>query len=984
MNGDLSHWGRRLGDHFRELASIRGNAGGRPLFALEHNLKLPEIEALRASIHKHIAQNPPFEEHALAWIVYAAELGYEYSGDEYWQTFEEQTPGWTVHGDRYWIRNCFRMFQNKFRGARPSGAWAEHFSIICWPITHAILPQDLQRQLARILYEIRHSFSADLFESPHKLGEYIAARSWNGTSRFQNFAQETDLVGQISAALLLQGQLVTDSLIHPATLKRISADLDRERRAREWLSGARRFAQERMKISGQALGHRTGSVSARRPEEARTEVAALGIEPSLVLRPNATDASRWEVFLKIPDLSHLLLRFPNTRDILMGSRCLVAGMSGRPLARGRCLHGAQSIKLSLWPSNDEVLLQFEQKDALLEYLLRTECLLRPGPIWLFKIASDGLAYESRSLRVRPGHHYIIITTAGPISSNNYVQPIDLECKGVHAAILELPTALTEDWDEALRRLGLVQAKTIEVWPAGLGAVVWDGEGHGEWLASERPCLAIQTDHPISSLLVSMEAMPSISLELKSLTPGEPIFVQLPQLPVGLHTIRLSTRITSSAEVEPLGDLDVVMRIREARPWSPGISPNGPLVVLIDPPSPTIEELWEGRVEISLLGPTGRKVKCSVSLGENEAREITLIKDLPPITLPVTPDFWRLHFEKYFKETREAQLAYDTARLCDIKFTCDELGAFSVRCEREFTPLRWAVHRNGKSHVARLLDDSGYDTPPQVLRMAFEAPLTEQPLKPATTYEVPTEGGLYVARQGRYSAAVIIPPSVRALVDLQCDPFIDARERSTNSVLRLVSAARTWGSARLPGDLFSMIFQRDVLRTLALHIFRLIGGETWATAEIFAENNPSKRTNLKQEISKRREEASIGFELVSACPALSATTCDKRVQHMASLATKFHVVSPGPRREIIISRSVVRRVRPTGAKNPMWLSELALRLASAPAEVEEWAGEDLRTGVARLFEVPSLARAARFLVITTHWHLDSRVAPGEIYASWSWK
>ena len=40
-------------------------------------------------------------------------------------------------------------------------------------------------------------------------------------------------------------------------------------------------------------------------------------------------------------------------------------------------------------SADEVLLQFERSNEQLNFLLRTECLLRPGPNWLFRIASDG-------------------------------------------------------------------------------------------------------------------------------------------------------------------------------------------------------------------------------------------------------------------------------------------------------------------------------------------------------------------------------------------------------------------------------------------------------------------------------------------------------------------------------------------------------------------------------------------------------------------
>ena len=84
-------------------------------------------------------------------MVYAAELGYRYSGDEYWQTFEAQTPGWAQSANRECIRSVFEKFSDTFGGARPSGAWANWFSIISWPVTHAVLPADLQRQFARLL-----------------------------------------------------------------------------------------------------------------------------------------------------------------------------------------------------------------------------------------------------------------------------------------------------------------------------------------------------------------------------------------------------------------------------------------------------------------------------------------------------------------------------------------------------------------------------------------------------------------------------------------------------------------------------------------------------------------------------------------------------------------------------------------------------------------------------------------------------------------
>ena len=143
--------------------------------------------------------------------------------------------------------------------------------------------------------------------------------------------------------------------MHPETLRRIGEDLDQERRAREWLRGARQSARERRQVRGlQGRGTRYTNIS--RLDDAREEITALGIEPRLMLRPTNSSNVLWEVSLDIPDLSHLLLRFPKIRPILTGSRCVVAGASGRPLARGRCLHGTQRVRLTQWPRADDVLL----------------------------------------------------------------------------------------------------------------------------------------------------------------------------------------------------------------------------------------------------------------------------------------------------------------------------------------------------------------------------------------------------------------------------------------------------------------------------------------------------------------------------------------------------------------------------------------------------------------------------------------------------
>lgn len=961
MPTDLAQWNERLSRHFSELRQARRRAEDLPLFALEHGLNPADLQDLSEGIRRHILNGGPLQAHALAWIVYASEIGYRYSGDEYWQTFEADTPGWAFRGDRSWVRARFRSFHTEFGGAEPTGAWAEHFSIICWPITHAILPKDLQQQLARILYDLRHSFSKELLESPTSLGEAVAARSWNATARFQKLAQETALIGQIAAALLLQGDVGSDTLIHRATLQRIVQDLERKRLGREWLKDARRFAQERARVRGLSMGQPKDALTPRKPEEARAEAIALGIEPLLVLRPTDASKNSWDVSLEIPELSHLLVRFPDALEVLSGSRCSVAGATGRPLARGRLLHGPQRVALSRWPKSDEVLLKFEPSHSLLEFLLRTDCLLRPGPSWLFKIATDGIAYEMRGRRVRAGGKYVLVTLGNTAISAAHARPITLHCQGVMGALLELPDALTPDWEAELQHLGVTQAKSIEVWPAGLAAAAWDGEGYGEWLTSEQPCLAISCDHSVSELLVSMHQ--DDPLNISDIRPGEPIFVELPKLALGLHKVSFAARGSGGDAVESIGDLDVLMRVREVRAWSPGISPHGPLSVDIDPTAPTLEQFWEGQLEIAIRGPVGRPVKCRVSLESSRPDFPVFSRVLPSLNLPTGNAQWQRHFDEHFRKLKDCQRSYDEARRCELEFSADEFGKFTLVCEREFRPLRWAIRRTGDVQVAKLYEDVGADEKPAVSRITFERPSEIEQLETATEYPAPAKGGLYLARLREFSAAIILGPIVHTFEDLALTPTIAPKDRSVQTVLQLVDCSSIWAAARLPGDIVTVVQRLRVLRALTSHLSYVVAEGGWADAEAAAsKGNSEGLITLRRAISRNREAAEIGNALSVEIVTLSKMAIHSRADRFAALARLFLQLPVADHR---------------------WICELALRLASHPMHVRAWAEDRLNAGIIKLLERPTLMRAARFLVISSDRELKSSISRDELYAGWSW-
>lgn len=961
MTVPLDEWQTRLSQHFSLLHQQRGE---QPLFALEHGLECAEIADLANAARSYVATWSPSRMHSLVWIVYAAEVGYGYSGDEYWQSFEAKTPGWSFRGDRGWLRDCFEWFRDAFGGAAPKGPWANHFTIICWPITHSILPLDLQRQLARILYELRHSFSADMFESPATLGHFIAAHSWNATSRFQNLAEEPQFIGQIAAALLLQGEFGTSSLLHPTALKRISSDLDRERVARGWLHTARRVAQERATVRGLSFA-RSGMFSPRSlPHEVRAEVLTLGIEPSIVLRPADSTRSSWEAHLDIPDLSQLLIRFPSSREVLTQSRCTVTGSTGRPLARGQCLFGSQQVPLKRWPRHDEVLLQFDKRDPQLEALFRTECLLRPGPLWLFRIASDGLAYEVRNLRVRPAQQYIVVR-AGAVTDPE-LPLVTLGCEGVTGHLLALPEALDSRLEPVLNRLGLRQSKSIEVWPAGLTPAQWDSDGHGEWLASERPCLGIRADHSVSAIIVSIGMGASMPLAIDNVNPGGISFIELPQLPVGLHTIRFSTRRCGSTAVDPVGDLEVLMRIRESRPWSLNGGPQGPLLARIEPVNPTLEQLWEGRADIAFQGPAGRQLKCSASLHDT-ITETGKVVQLPPLTLPVETTTWARHFHRHFQEQKGIADAYDTARACELQFTADELGSFALRCERESTPLRWVLRRVTSGYELRLLNDSGAPGTAQIVRRSFERPHQEETLASASVYAVPAAGGMYVAKLNGHTATILAPPIVEGFAQIGCKPVLNY-SGDTRAVLAAAwSDAELWTAAKPSGHMFSITRQSIVRFAILRHSMRLLCGDEWAKTEDEFLDGAKSLGYLQRAVWKAGHEAEIAERLRKNCTSLSTADMLTRIREMAWVA-KF---LEGPRSQI----------HDTAFD---WLGEFVLRVVSDPAEVKQWATRRLDEGTSYLLEHPTFVRAARFLVVITDKELNSKGFSHELYASWRWR
>ena len=238
----------RLQAHFRSLANTRERSGF-PIFALEHGLNPAELEHINALLRARHRARLPLAPHRLLWVVLASEAGYGYTGDEYWPSFQEKIPTWQFH-DRPKIKSWFTRFQESYGGVEPTGPWAEHFSIIAWPITHALLPRYLQRQFARLLYDLRFRLASGSSFDTGSIGRLLAGHVSHASTRFREFLQQEELTGQIVVALLRRESAGATELIHTPTLERIVADLEQVRSSREWLKETRRV------VSGSLHRHR--------------------------------------------------------------------------------------------------------------------------------------------------------------------------------------------------------------------------------------------------------------------------------------------------------------------------------------------------------------------------------------------------------------------------------------------------------------------------------------------------------------------------------------------------------------------------------------------------------------------------------------------------------------------------------------------------------------------------------------------------------
>lgn len=850
--GPLDQWQGRLEQHFGGLAASRGRSG-HPVFALEHGLNEADLAIIPQILDHQLRTGIRIIDHWLVWAVYAAESGYRYDGHEYWQSFESGMRRWRDVGRREQLRIFFRRFHRKYNGFVPTGAWADHFSNICWPISHAILPRYFQEQFARAMFDARHQLARMRGASAAEAGDILARNAWDSSKRFQEFLEQPELAGRIAQAMLGQSDSGGTSPLSETTLARIVADLNRLRNAGEWLKAARQTVNDRFTGVYKPRADEAAERPAH-PDRPSAAPAPITVRPSLLL--HRTEGGSWSPILEIPAFDDVAKLSIDLTRFLQTTRCAIVGTGGTWLPGGWTLYGAQRRSLQTWPTSDAPLITFEKPNGTLDNILKGECRMSAGPVWLFRIGSDGIGREVLGLHVRPSQRYVLLSRT-PLALNlTFAKDAQATCEGISALSLDVPANLDHKDTAELYRFKIQVSRSINVWPAGLCAPKWDGDGHAEWLSTEEPCIGIHHDHPVEDYVVTLND--GAEVRIGGAPAGRSIFVRLPRLQPGRHVLSIRPKRIGIAPHAPVmkeleGRLE--FKVRDPRPRKLGVSAHSGLVVLVDPVNPSLAEFWDGSVRLSVIGPESREVSCRIALTGPD-RQIVLDEDVGRFHLPLTPNQWTQKF-RGFANTAARAWAYLSATQGKLIVKADDLGEFTLNLERSTTPLRWACRFVQHRAELKLLDDTGNNTAATVRFYPFRQPYSAQALTTADDterYETDETGGLYEAVQGALRDVLCVSNAPASMRPNQLLVIPDLRGAPHDSALAL-DTIDLWNKARLAGPLADSRRAR-ILSALLDQLYQRYCGAPWIQAEQSAVFHQDARDRLKQLVDTRPSYAAV--------------------------------------------------------------------------------------------------------------------------------
>lgn len=237
---------QEIGSRILEMSAARGSF---PVFMIEHGLSTDGLSRIRDLLWGALERDPNLSSPHWNWsylplLAVTAEAGYRYrgTGTDFWPVVEQDLHLIAGSAFRSALVRLFELGHREFNLAKPgNSAWERHFPLIAWPIANALVPLELQPQLARALRQaLRAGISGNDPEALHQHLVQIAVGQ--ASRRFENWLQQTDTASEVMRRLLYPA---SDGCLSGVILERIDRDLRKDAGASRAIYEARRITERK-------------------------------------------------------------------------------------------------------------------------------------------------------------------------------------------------------------------------------------------------------------------------------------------------------------------------------------------------------------------------------------------------------------------------------------------------------------------------------------------------------------------------------------------------------------------------------------------------------------------------------------------------------------------------------------------------------------------------------------------------------------------
>lgn len=810
---------------FTALARLR-QPHGYPVYALEHGIDAGRIDALAEAASRSLQINGPRDQHWLVWAALAAEAGYRYTGDEYWPALEWRPNEWRGNEQRQWLRRRFKRFRDRFGGPEPVGRWAEHFSIIAWPIANAILPKYLQAHFASQLHAQRWLLADRVGNENADLGHVLLEGYDGSSSRFADFLQQTELTSQIVRALR-DSDIGAESLrILPAVLERILSDLEERQVSGALLRAARSVISTHRVSVASDLRRAAGNPSAGNDTQSavsRIAIAARRIADGSVL-----------LGVIFPDIGATMTLAGIEPNKLTDAQIRTIGESDRTEPALALLGLSRRDRpLECFPTAGQPIIELLASDSALRAIIQPLFSLPDAPLWLLRRHADGVYREVRGRHVRTSESYLVLSRQA-LEQRAAERAVLLQCptsaKAVHVYALETPALLAVEQRTALAALGIGTVTGIRIDPLGLAPVSREVDGLPQWTASETILLRLTADFDLAAFSIAVDGEPASHLRAEA----GALMIALNPLGIGEHSLSIRAANGSGTDLREIGDaaeFDFV--VVPPRPWQETMRDKAGFRLLLGPKGSELEDLFAHRAEACVYGPVGRTVAWSLETFDATGHlTCTIEGGSSPVgsALPLT-------VLNRLRQDRPEEI--DAAHRVDLVASLGELGRQALAFPHLVEPLRWRFD-SAKRRV-RLIDETSHEHPVIVRHYSLATPLTKTIIgndEAVIGIDLAPPGALLIAKSGRHQcaifASILATDRLHGFADLGFDQDFALERHDRDAVLQLLTGISRWRRARPVGSqafvrkeitlerLTSELAARASGRDFAAHISRADG------------------------------------------------------------------------------------------------------------------------------------------------------------------